>query len=123
MLGTLGQTPWSARDALVPQPEQRYQHYVNASRPTGASAADQGVCPTICADVQWWENEVALRTSARATSPFYFLLTSALISSGRSKRFLGISGLNFTVSMVMVNSWPATLWRTLCAIRMSPSLR
>src|ERR1017187_3044588 len=41
----VGQTPWSARDALVPQPEQRYQHHVNASRPTGASAADQGSAP------------------------------------------------------------------------------
>src|ERR1017187_3252739 len=25
-LTLIGQTPWSARDALVPQPEQRYQH-------------------------------------------------------------------------------------------------
>jgi len=41
----VGRTPWSARDALVPLPEQR-DHAENGSRPTGASAADQGVRPT-----------------------------------------------------------------------------
>ena len=43
----VGRTPWSARDALVPRPEQRYQHLARCERPTGASAADQGVRPTI----------------------------------------------------------------------------
>ena len=40
----VGRTPWSARDPLDPLP----QALTNASsRPTGASAADQGVRPTL----------------------------------------------------------------------------
>src|ERR1017187_8587588 len=42
----VGRTPWSARDALVPHLEQRHQHPARRERPTGASAADPGVCPT-----------------------------------------------------------------------------
>jgi len=36
---------------LVPHSAQRYQSLAGRNRPTGASAADQGVRPTICADV------------------------------------------------------------------------
>src|ERR1039457_1850776 len=63
----VGQTPWSARDALVLRPEQRYQHHANASRPTGASAAVQGDCPTINGGVWLCEKYVALGKIARPT--------------------------------------------------------
>src|ERR1017187_5986394 len=43
----VGGTPRSARGALGPPPEQRYQHLASPSRPTGASAADQGIRPGI----------------------------------------------------------------------------
>src|ERR1035438_2279985 len=42
----VGRTPWSARDALVPLPEQRRRNHAGTKRPTGASAADRGVRPT-----------------------------------------------------------------------------
>src|ERR1035438_2509371 len=42
----VGRTPWSARDARVPLPNNDIGILQGASRPTGASAADQGVRPT-----------------------------------------------------------------------------
>jgi len=45
-----GGPPWSARDALVPLSGQQHQHLAGSGRPTGASAADQGVRPTIYAE-------------------------------------------------------------------------
>src|SRR5262249_28236405 len=39
VMAFVGQTPWSARDALVPL-------YGDSNRPTRGSAADLGVCPT-----------------------------------------------------------------------------
>ena len=63
----VGRTPSSARVPLDPLLASE----INASarsKPTGASAADGGVRPTIHADVPRWENLAALRTSACATA-------------------------------------------------------
>ena len=57
----VGQTPWSARDALRPPAESRP---CTRRWPTRVSAADEGVRPTIYADVRLWENYVALGASA-----------------------------------------------------------
>ena len=46
----VGRAPRPARDALVPLSEQQHQHLAGSGRPTGASAADQGVRPTIYAE-------------------------------------------------------------------------
>ena len=43
----VGRTPWSARDALVPLFARSIKRLRHPGRPTGASAADQGVRPTI----------------------------------------------------------------------------
>ena len=43
----VGQTPGSARDALVPHLEERGQRLAGCDRPTRASAAVQGGRPTI----------------------------------------------------------------------------
>src|ERR1017187_10169102 len=61
-----GADPWSARDALVPQPERRYQHPAKRGQADRASAAERSVRPTICADVQYREKYAALG-SKRAT--------------------------------------------------------
>ena len=45
-----GADPRSARDALVPLFARRIKHLRHCGRPTRASAADQGVRPTICAE-------------------------------------------------------------------------
>jgi hypothetical protein len=47
---TVGRTPWSARVPLDPLFDQRKQCDAIAERPTGGSAADQGVRPTVCAE-------------------------------------------------------------------------
>ncbi len=46
MKDVVGQTPWSARDALVPLLADRIGASRTGGRPTGASVADQGVRPT-----------------------------------------------------------------------------
>ena len=48
--GLVGRTPRSARDALVPLFARRIKHLRHCGRPTRASAADQGIRPTICAE-------------------------------------------------------------------------
>jgi hypothetical protein len=60
----VGQTPWSARDALVPQPEQRYQHPAKREQADGGVGRSPGDCPTINAGACWCENYVALGESA-----------------------------------------------------------
>jgi hypothetical protein len=45
-----GGPPGPRARALVPLSEQQHQHLAGSSRPTGASAADQGVRPTIYAE-------------------------------------------------------------------------
>ena len=49
-IGMVGRTRPSARDALVPLFARRIKHLRHCGRPTRASAADQGVRPTICAE-------------------------------------------------------------------------
>jgi hypothetical protein len=44
---TVGQTPWSARVPPDPLAAQPHQPYPGTEKPTGASAADQGVRPTV----------------------------------------------------------------------------
>ena len=46
MLATVGRTPWSARVPLDPLFVQPHQPHAIHKRPTGGSAADQGVRPT-----------------------------------------------------------------------------
>src|ERR1035441_9633776 len=46
----VGQTPWSARDARVPQPEQRYQHRARREQADGGVGRGPGVRPTIRAE-------------------------------------------------------------------------
>ena len=46
----MGRTPWSARDAPVPLLVQRYRLLAGCQQADGASAADQGVRPTMKAD-------------------------------------------------------------------------
>jgi predicted nucleic acid-binding protein len=48
MYKTVGRTPWSARVPLDPLFEQPNQSDATLERPTGESAADQGVRPTVC---------------------------------------------------------------------------
>jgi nicotinate-nucleotide pyrophosphorylase (carboxylating) len=48
----VGRTPWSARDPLVPPSPQPSQPHATPEWPTGASAADQGVRPTIEIEVR-----------------------------------------------------------------------
>src|ERR1019366_1380963 len=43
----VGRPTWSARDALVPHPDRRRQYLAGRKRSTGASAANQGVRPTM----------------------------------------------------------------------------
>jgi hypothetical protein len=43
----VGRTPWSARDALVPQPEQRYQHPAKRQQADGGVGRSPGGLPTI----------------------------------------------------------------------------
>src|ERR1039457_6908617 len=38
----VGQTPWSARDALVPRPEQRYQHSAKREQADGGVGRSPG---------------------------------------------------------------------------------
>ena len=41
----VGRTPWSARDALVPQPEQRYQHPAKREQADGGVGRSPGGLP------------------------------------------------------------------------------
>src|ERR1019366_1078567 len=43
---SVGQTPWSARDALVPQPEHRHQLPAKPQRADGGVGRGPGVRPT-----------------------------------------------------------------------------
>src|ERR1039458_3681534 len=45
----VGQTPWSARDALVPRPEQRYQHPAKREQADGGVGRSPGGLPHIIA--------------------------------------------------------------------------
>jgi hypothetical protein len=56
-----GGPPGPRARALVPLSEQQHQYLADSGRPTGASAADQGVRPTIYAECAApGENYVAL---------------------------------------------------------------
>jgi hypothetical protein len=58
---SVGRTPWSARDALVPPVRKvKNQLAANTEEPTRGSAADEGVRPTICAIARKREWHVAL---------------------------------------------------------------
>ena len=63
----VGRTPWSALDALVP-PVREESIGCETDKPTGGSAADEGVRPTICATVRKRETHVALGFTLRRTS-------------------------------------------------------
>ena len=41
----VGQTPWSARDALVPRPEQRYRHSAKREQADGGVGRSPGGLP------------------------------------------------------------------------------
>jgi hypothetical protein len=49
----VGRTPWSARVPLDPLSAQQNQPHASTERPTGGSAADQGVRPTLSARRFW----------------------------------------------------------------------
>ena len=42
---SVGQTPWSARDALVPRPEQRYQDTAKHEQADGGAGRSPGGLP------------------------------------------------------------------------------
>jgi hypothetical protein len=56
----VGRTPWSARVPPDPLFGKEISLIQPRKRPTGASAADQGVCPTINPDVRRRENYMTL---------------------------------------------------------------
>src|SRR5262252_3417874 len=65
----VGQTPWSARDPQVPL-------FANPKRPTRASAADQGVCPTKTHDYSFGTGGGSSRATTLSENPTRLWLPS-----------------------------------------------
>ena len=66
----VGRTPWSARDALVPLPEQRYQHIARREQADGGVGRGPGGPPHQTSETaRCGEKYAALGKTARPTKP------------------------------------------------------